>query len=92
VLEAMAAGTPQVLTDVGGNREAAGDAQAALLVPPHEPRALAQALLRVLDDRGVARALREGALARVRRFTIEEQVRRTEELYLELARRRGLLA
>lgn len=91
VLEAMAAGTPQVLTDVGGNLEAVGDSEAALLVPPRDSRALARALLRVLDDPDLASALRDAAIRRVARFSIEEQVRRTQQLYLDLARRKGLV-
>ncbi len=91
VLEAMAAGLPQVLTDVGGNREAIGDSGAALLVPPGQPPRLAEALLAVLDDPGRARAMGAAARRRVERFSIDEQVRRTERLYVELARDKGLL-
>jgi glycosyltransferase involved in cell wall biosynthesis len=46
--EAFAAGLPAVATDVGGIREAVGDA--ALLVPPGDERAAAGALLAIADD------------------------------------------
>lgn len=91
VLEAMAAGVPQVLTDVGGNREAVGDSGAALLAPPRDPLRLATALLRVLESPGEAPAMCRAAAQRVQRFSVERQVEQTERLYLDLARRKGLI-
>ncbi|MCF7553456.1 glycosyltransferase family 4 protein [Pseudonocardia sp. WMMC193] len=57
--EALARGLPVVASDVGGVREAVGDA--ALLVPAEDPAALAAALHRVLADPA---PLRRAALAR----------------------------
>jgi glycosyltransferase involved in cell wall biosynthesis len=91
VLEAMAAGVPQVLTDVGGNREAIGDSGAGVIVPPGEPAELARATLRILSDGQLARAMRSRARSRAARFSVERQVQETEQLYLSLARRMGLL-
>ena len=48
LLEAFAAGLPMVATDVGGIREAVGDA--VLLVPPGDPEAAAEALDRLAGD------------------------------------------
>jgi glycosyltransferase involved in cell wall biosynthesis len=48
LLEAMACGVPVVATDVPGMREAAGDD--ALLVPPDQPTALAEAVCRALSS------------------------------------------
>jgi glycosyltransferase involved in cell wall biosynthesis len=47
-LEALAAGVPLVASDVGGVRAAVGEA--ALVVPPGNPAALAAALRQVFDD------------------------------------------
>ena len=44
LLEAMSAGLPAVVTDVGGMAEVARLSRAATLVPPSHPEALAQAL------------------------------------------------
>jgi hypothetical protein len=44
LLEAMAASTPIVATDVGGVRECCDDGGAGMLVPPADPVALADAL------------------------------------------------
>lgn len=62
LLEAMQAGLPIVATRTGGIPEAVGDA--ALLVPPRDPPALAAALDALLADRG--RRARLSALARER--------------------------
>jgi glycosyltransferase involved in cell wall biosynthesis len=50
VLEAMAAGVPQVATDVGGTSEAVLDGVTGLLVPPRDAAALAAAVLEILQD------------------------------------------
>jgi glycosyltransferase involved in cell wall biosynthesis len=60
--EALRAGTPAVATRVGGVPGLAGDA--ALLVPPGDARALADAVRRVLTDAPLAARLRAAAVAR----------------------------
>ncbi|MEN9558303.1 MAG: hypothetical protein RL141_672 [Candidatus Parcubacteria bacterium] len=68
VLEAMAARTPIVTTDVGSNRWALGDA--AWIVPPKQPEALAEALIEAL--RHPEEAAQRAARAReqlIARFT-----------------------
>ena len=49
-LEAIAAGTPLVTTNVGGLGEAVIDGKTGISCPPRDPAALAQAVRRVLDD------------------------------------------
>lgn len=66
-LEAMAVGVPVVSTTVGSIPEVLGDA--AVLVGPHDPTALATALARVLtDDDHRAELVRRGS-ERVRRYS-----------------------
>ncbi|MGI9009305.1 MAG: glycosyltransferase, partial [Streptosporangiaceae bacterium] len=62
--EALRAGRPVVAADVGGVREVTADA--ALLVSPGDPQALAAAVLRVLDDAGLSDGLARAAAARSR--------------------------
>jgi glycosyltransferase involved in cell wall biosynthesis len=77
VLEALAAGVPQVATDVGGTGEAIG-ADTGVLVPPHDPAALADAVVDLLRDperrAAMARASRERF---AERFTVGRMVRAT---------------
>jgi len=64
-LEAMAAGRPVIGTRVGGIPEMIVDGETGALVPPSDPRALAEAIARVVHDvqlrSGMARAARERA-------------------------------
>jgi glycosyltransferase involved in cell wall biosynthesis len=61
---ALACGTPIVASDVGGLGEYAG--RGALLVPPEDPAALADALVRVLAEPGLQDRLASEAQAAVR--------------------------
>lgn len=65
-LEALACGTPLVTTDNGGCRDYAIDGETALVVPPRDPRAMAEAIQRLREDPGLARRLRENGLDLVR--------------------------
>jgi glycosyltransferase involved in cell wall biosynthesis len=82
VIEAQAAGVPVVATPVGGIVENVVDGKTGLLVPPRDPVALAGAIVRILDDPELARALAERARPRVReRYTRQRMVERTLALY-----------
>jgi glycosyltransferase involved in cell wall biosynthesis len=81
VLEALACGVPQVATDVGGTREAI-TGETGILVPPRDPRALAEAVVALLGDPD--RRARMAAASRARhaeRFTVERMVARTAAVY-----------
>ena len=71
LLEAMAAGTPAVASDVPGYRSVSDQGGAALLVPPDDSRALAAGLLRVLSDPRLATTLRTRGESQVRRFSMD---------------------
>ena len=62
IVEALACGTPQVATDVGGTREAV-TADTGVLVPPGDPVALAEAIVEVanLGGRDAASRARHAA-------------------------------
>ncbi|HKQ54182.1 MAG TPA: glycosyltransferase family 4 protein, partial [Pyrinomonadaceae bacterium] len=86
VLEAMYCGKPTVATAVAGTREQILDGETGLLVPPADPEALAQAILRLLEaPTATRRQMGESAARRVREaFTTERMVKETVELYREL--------
>ncbi len=82
LMEAMAAGRPVVVTDVGGNPEIVREGVDGLLVPRQDPGALAAALLQVLDSPEVAHRMGEAGAARVRDvYRIDRTVQRYFELY-----------
>jgi len=60
-LEALAAGAPIVAASAGGTAECLRDGETAVLVPPRDPAALAEALGRVLDDAALRARLSEAA-------------------------------
>ena len=68
LLEAMAAGTPVVASDLTGYRGVAGDDQAALLVPPGDVGALRAALEQALTDTALRDRLVDGGRRRVPSF------------------------
>ena len=82
-LEAMASGTPVVTSNVSSLPEVVGDA--ALLVDPHEPAAIAEGIERVLTDDALARTLRARGLQRAGHFSWEASIRRVREIYDEVA-------
>jgi glycosyltransferase involved in cell wall biosynthesis len=65
VLEAMAVGLPVVATAVGGTPEVVVEGETGLLVPPRDPAALADAMLKLLADYGLAESFGHAGRARV---------------------------
>lgn len=85
LLEAMAAGRPVVATSVGGNTEVVVHGESGLLVPPRDPKAMADAVLRLLREPELARRMGEAASRRVQtEFSIPRMIRRMESLYDEM--------
>lgn len=78
-LEAMACGTPVVVSNVSSLPEVAGDA--ALLVDPNDEEALAVALHRLLTDEDLRAALREKGLARAATFSWQRAAQETLAIY-----------
>jgi glycosyltransferase involved in cell wall biosynthesis len=82
ILEAMAAGKPVVATGISGIAEAVVDGKTGLLVSPDDPRALAQALLALLEDQDRARELGKAGRARVvASFTAHRMAEAYGQLY-----------
>jgi glycosyltransferase involved in cell wall biosynthesis len=85
VLEAMALGTPVVTTAAGGIPEIAEHEVNALIVPTRDPGALAEALIRTVQDEALRRRLAENAAEHVRaNFDVEHVIDRYVALFWEL--------
>jgi len=80
-LEAMACGTPVVTSDVSSLPEIAGDA--ALLIDPNDERALANALIEVVNNDRLRAELREKGIAQAKKFTWRDAAEKTLRLYQE---------
>jgi glycosyltransferase involved in cell wall biosynthesis len=83
--EAMACGIPVISTSGGALPEVVGDA--GIIVPPKDPRALAEAIVRVFDNPSLAADLGRRGYERVhQRFTWEKAARETVRVYREVIR------
>jgi glycosyltransferase involved in cell wall biosynthesis len=80
-LEAMASGTPVVTSNVSSLPEVAGDA--AVLVDPYDPQAIADGIYRVLTDERLRREMVHKGIARAGQFSWEQSARRTHAIYEE---------
>jgi glycosyltransferase involved in cell wall biosynthesis len=82
-LEAMASGTPVVTSNVSSLPEVTGDA--ALLVDPYDPGAIADGIRRVITDSTLSQELRRKGFVRARQFSWETSVRRIRDIYQDVA-------
>jgi glycosyltransferase involved in cell wall biosynthesis len=83
ILEAMASGVPVITSDVASMPEVAGDA--AILVDPHDPKAIAESIAQALAEDRQRQAMIQKGLARVERFTWDSVAQQTLALYAALA-------
>ncbi len=85
VLEALAAGVPQVVTDVGGSGEAVLDGVTGFMVPPREPEPIAAAVLDLLgDDERRRRMAAASSQRQLQLFQTATMVEETQALYESL--------
>ncbi len=83
--QAMAAGVPMVTSNVSSMPEVAGDA--ALLVDPRSPAAVAAAIERLLESPDLRAALSRNGLARSHRFTWDSCARQSLAFFRRLLER-----
>jgi glycosyltransferase involved in cell wall biosynthesis len=91
VMEAMALGVPVVATDAGGTPELIRNGENGLLVPPHDPAALARAIIRLAEDSDVRATVGAGGKATISaQFDVHREVCDLARIYRDvLARRRS---
>ncbi len=85
IIEALAMEKPVVATNIGGIPDLVKNEATGLLVPSHDPQSLAQAILRLLNDRQFARQLGQaGRKWMEQEFTVDNMVNQTEAMYYKL--------
>jgi glycosyl transferase family 1 len=87
LLEAMAAGAPIVASDIHGYKGVVRRGREALLVPPHDPKELALALGRLLDDPALRAEMSAAGRDRAEAFSWPRVTAKVEDYYGFVIRR-----
>ena len=83
-VEAMASGTPVVVSKVSSLPEVVGDS--GVLVNPYDATSIANGVQTVLTDTNFAEDLKKRGLARSRTFSWEKSIERIHRIYQEVAK------
>lgn len=85
VLEANSYGVPAIVSDTGGNAELVADDETGLVVDPGDAQQLADAILKLYNDRELCQQFGRAAKQRViDKFNVEQGVQATLDVYREL--------
>jgi phosphatidyl-myo-inositol alpha-mannosyltransferase len=87
LLEAMAAGTPIVASDIHGYKGVVRRGREALLVPPREPKALAAAIAKLLNEDDLRAEMSAAGRARAQDFSWERVTAKVDDFYGVIIRR-----
>lgn len=89
LVDAMAASKAAVAAAVGGVPEVMADGATGFLVPPRDPKAMAEKIVLLLKDDALRKRMGDAAFERAReRFTVERMVEETAAVYGRVADRR----
>ncbi len=84
IIEAFACGIPVVATSVGGVTEIVRDAENGLLVPPEDSQSMAEAVVKLLKDRKLAKELAQRARKDVEeKYNLDKMAEETVKVYEE---------
>ncbi|HWO73687.1 MAG TPA: glycosyltransferase family 4 protein [Dehalococcoidia bacterium] len=84
LLEAMAAHAPAVATSINGVNTLGENGVTGIIVPPKDPEAMAEGIIRLLEDRALASRLADAAQKRALRYDWEQVARELLAYYEEL--------
>lgn len=92
LIEAMSLGLPAVVTSFGGNPGVIEDGVNGFLVPEKDSAAMAEAIVRIMNDRELYEKLSAGAEKRFgEKFTARAMTAQLENVYKEECRRCGFM-
>lgn len=92
IIEAGAAGVPVIATRIGGIVDILESERDGLLVPPDDPRILAEAVLRYLKEPDFAKKCAESLRGRVEKeFHLDLMFQKTLKVYEEATRKKKIL-
>lgn len=83
-VECLAAGTPCVVSALGGLLDVVADGVEGLHVPPGDAQALARVLQRLLSDEALRTRLGAAGPAKAARFTLSRVIPQVDEVYLRV--------
>ncbi|MEK0337809.1 MAG: glycosyltransferase, partial [Nitrosopumilus sp.] len=87
ILEYMAASKPVVATNVGSTSELVIDGETGFLIPFNDSDTLANAILRLLKDGGLAKKMGEVGREKIKeRFTVQKMIAKYESLFADLVK------
>jgi len=87
LLEAMAQGKPVIASNVNGIPEVVTDGETGILVPPANPGALSEAIIKLTRDKELAKKMGQAGYERVKKlFRREQMVDNFDNLYRKLYR------
>ncbi len=78
-LEAMACGTPVIVSNTSSLPEVVGDA--GILVDPYDSKEIAQAMYHVISDEGLRQQMRQKGLKRAKMFSWEKTAQQTLKVF-----------
>jgi glycosyltransferase involved in cell wall biosynthesis len=88
LLEAMAVGKPIIATNVGGVKEIVEDDNTGILVPPADPKAMADAIVKLINNKEKAIEMGMSGRRRVESFfNMDSMLAQYEKLYQDLLKR-----
>ena len=87
-LQALGCGLPVVATRAGGTAEGYVDGETALLIPPNDARAMADAIARLVRDESLRQRLRENGIREAKeRWSFEAYMERLLDFYQRITER-----